>query len=374
MNAHTAAAGEVQAGSAPGGQGDVTFLARHQRRLLRLGALLVLLVISFFLYGGGFSGQLVTQMLIFAIAAMGVDFLGGYAGLVSLGQASFLGLGAYGVAVAEVRGAGPWAAVCIALVALVMVALVAGLLAVRVSGIGFVIMTLALGQILFGLASSWVKLSGGDNGLTIRKYPALGPLDLSDGRQMSFVVLAVFILSALVLRTFVHSPFGLSLRGIKSNEQRLKTLGYTTRLHRYIGYVISVIFGGIAGVLYVFTNSLATPTILDFGHNGIITLMAVVGGLGTLWGPAVGSMIILMFQQYLSIYFERWATVMGILFVAIVIFAPEGIWGIGKKYARRLSHQSSRVPPAGLAMTLPPGEGAEVVTTELPEPIEGVKR
>lgn len=358
--------------SVPGaaGRGTQTFLARHQRRLLQLGALLVLVVASLLLYRGGFSGQLVTQMLVFAIAAMGVDFLGGYGGLVSLGQASFLGLGAYGVAVSMNKGAGPWTAVGISLVVTLVVALVAGLLAVRVSGIGFVIMTLALGQILFGLSSSWIAVSGGDNGLIIPSNPVLGPLDLNNPRQLSFVVLAVFVLSGLVLRTFVSSPFGLALRGIKSNEQRLKTLGYTTRLHRYIGYVISVFFGGLAGILYVFTNGLVTPTALDFGHNGIITLMAVVGGLGTLWGAALGSVIILMFQQYVSIYVERWATLMGALFVVIVIFAPEGVWGIGTKFARRLSHQSARLPASGVAMSLPSGEqGADAAAIATPEPV-----
>ncbi len=358
--------------SVPGaaGRGTQTFLARHQRRLLQLGALLVLVVASLLLYRGGFSGQLVTQMLVFAIAAMGVDFLGGYGGLVSLGQAGFLGLGAYGVAVSMNKGAGPWTAVGISLVVTLVVALVAGLLAVRVSGIGFVIMTLALGQILFGLSSSWIAVSGGDNGLIIPSNPVLGPLDLNNPRQLSFVVLAVFVLSGLVLRTFVSSPFGLALRGIKSNEQRLKTLGYTTRLHRYIGYVISVFFGGLAGILYVFTNGLVTPTALDFGHNGIITLMAVVGGLGTLWGAALGSVIILMFQQYVSIYVERWATLMGALFVVIVIFAPEGVWGIGAKFARRLSHQSARLPASGIAMSLPSGEqGADAAAIATPEPV-----
>ena len=374
MNVQAVAPTGERAGSADVGRGGQTFLARRQRPLLQLGSLLVLLVASLFLYRGGFSGQLVTQMLVFAIAAMGVDFLGGYGGLVSLGQASWLGLGAYGVAVSMTRGAGPWTAVGISLVVTLIVALIAGLLAVRVSGIGFVIMTLALGQILFGLSSSWIDVSGGDNGLIIPSNPVLGMMDLNDPRQLSFVVLAVFVLSAVVLRTFIFSPFGLSLRGIKANEQRLKTLGYATRMHRYIGYVISVLFGGIAGILYVFTNGLVTPTALDFSHNGIITLMAVVGGLGTLWGPALGSVIILLFQQYISIYVERWSTLMGVLFVAIVIFAPEGVWGIGKKYARRLSHQSSPVPAAGIAMPLRSGDGdANLVGTELPEPIEGKK-
>ena len=248
-----------------------------------------------------------------------------------------------------------------------VVALLTGLLAVRVRGIGFVIMTLALGQILFGLASSWVDLSGGDNGLIIPVAPTLGPLDLNDPVTQSFTVLAVFVLAALALRTFVASPFGLALRGIKSNEQRLKTLGYATRLHLYISWVISVMFAGVAGILFVFTNGLITPTALDFGHNGIVTLMAVIGGLGTLWGPTVGAIVIMLFQNYLSLYFERWATVMGIVFVAVVIFAPEGIWGIVTKFARRLTHQRSQPGQLGIN-EVPVGDPTVEDVTEMPDP------
>jgi branched-chain amino acid transport system permease protein len=199
-----------------------------------------------------------------------------------------------------------------------------------------VIITLALGQIMWGLAFLWVDMSGGDNGLPITGAPVLGPIDLNDSLTQSFGVLVVFLVSAIILRTFVASPFGLSLRGIKANERRLKTLGYSTGLHRYIGYVVSVFFGGVAGVLFAFTNGLISPTSMDFSHNGLITLMVVLGGLGTLWGPAVGSVVILSFEQWLSIYFSRWATVMGAVFVVVVIAAPEGIWGLLSKFGRRL--------------------------------------
>ena len=350
--------------AATGWQG---FLARQQRLVTLGAALIFLVVVSSYLYRGGFYGQLVTQMLIFAIAAMGVGFLGGYGGMVSLGQASFLGLGAYGVAITMADGAGPWTAVAVSLIVVLAVALLTGLLAVRVRGIGFVIMTLALGQILFGLASSWVDLSGGDNGLIIPVAPTLGALDLNDPVTQSFTVLAVFVLAALALRTFVASPFGLALRGIKSNEQRLKTLGYATRLHLYISWVISVMFAGVAGILFVFTNGLITPTALDFGHNGIVTLMAVIGGLGTLWGPTVGAIVIMLFQNYLSLYFERWATVMGIVFVAVVIFAPEGIWGIVTKFARRLTHQRSQPGQLGIN-EVPVGDPTVDDMTEMPDP------
>jgi branched-chain amino acid transport system permease protein len=365
-------AARASTGGVGASAGSRSSAPRYLRPLQALGALVVLVAVCLLLSRGGFTGQLVTQMLVFAVAAMGVGFLGGVGGLVSLAQASMLGLGAYGFAVSETKGFGPWAAVGISLLVTLLVALVTGLLAVRVRGIGFVIMTLALGQILFGLSSSWVAVSGGDNGLIVSAIPTLGPLDLSVQRQLSFTVLVIFLMGAGLLWTFARSPFGLSLRGIKSNEQRLKTLGYTTRLHLYIGYVISVMFGGVAGILFVFTNGLITPTTLDFGHNGIITLMAVVGGLGSLWGPALGSVVVLFFQLDLSLYIQRWATFLGVVFVVVVLFAPDGLWGVGQSLARRLSGRSSgRI--AQRADGLPRGElpdfdGESSDDSQLPEP------
>lgn len=362
----------VSTGGVGAPAGSRSSAPRYLRPLQALGALVVLIAICLLLSRGGFTSQLVTQMLVFAIAAMGVGFLGGVGGLVSLAQASMLGLGAYGFVVSETKGFGPWAAVGISLLVTLLVALVTGLLAVRVRGIGFVIMTLALGQILFGLSSSWVAVSGGDNGLIVSALPTLGPLDLSVQRQLSFAVLVIFLMGAGLLWTFARSPFGLSLRGIKSNEQRLKTLGYTTRLHLYIGYVISVMFGGVAGILFVFTNGLITPTTLDFGHNGIITLMAVVGGLGSLWGPALGSVVVLFFQLDLSLYIQRWATFLGVVFVVVVLFAPDGLWGVGQSLARRVSGRSSgRIAQraAGLPRgELPDFDGESADDTQLPEP------
>lgn len=343
------------------GGGLLGSLAHWQRRLGAVGTLIVLAIVVGELLQGGFYGDLTVQILIFAIAAMGLDFLAGYAGLVSLGQAGYVGVGAYGVAIAEKHGLGPWTAIGLALLAVLAVGLICGLFAVRVSGIAFVIITLALGQIMWGLAFLWVDLSGGDNGLPIASLPALGPVDFGDPATQSFGVLAVFIVSAVILRTLVASPFGLSLRGIKSNEQRLKTLGYSTGLHRYIGYVISVFFGGVAGVLFAFTNGLISPTTMDFSHNGLITLMVVLGGLGSLWGPVLGSTIILFFEQWLSIYFSRWATLMGALFVVVVISTPDGIWGLLRRLMRRLFAPPVAAGSRPASGAAPPGHDTDGV-------------
>jgi branched-chain amino acid transport system permease protein len=295
-----------------------------------VGVALVLL-----LQGNGFASTLILNMLVYAIAAMSLDFLGGYAGLISLGQAGFLGVGAYGVAIAEVHFFSPWAAVGIGLGAVLALGLALGIVAVRVKGVSFVIITLAMGQVLWGLAFQWVGLSEGDNGIPLAILPSIGPFDLNDPLTLRMTALAVFAVVALLLVTFVHSPFGLSLRGVRSNETRLAALGYRTGLHRYLAWVIAVFFTGVAGVLYIFVNQLISPAAMAFSQDGLLVIMVVLGGLGSIWGPALGAVVIVLFQQELSIYLSRWQTLMGLTLIAVVLFSPGGLWGMVRAAGRR---------------------------------------
>jgi branched-chain amino acid transport system permease protein len=307
-----------------------------------VGVALILL-----LQGNGFTSSLVLDMLVYAIVAMSLDFLGGYAGLISLGQAGFLGVGAYGVAIAEVHSYSPWASVGISLGVVLALGLVLGIVAIRVKGISFVIITLAMGQVLWGLAYQWVGLSEGDNGIPVSTLPSIGPLNLNDGLTLRMTVLAVFAVIALLLVTFVHSPFGLSLRGVRSNEARLATLGYRTGLHRYLAWVIAVFFTGVAGILYVFVNQLISPTTMNFSANGLFVLMVVLGGLGSIWGPALGAVVIVLFQQELSIYVSRWQTLMGLTLIAVVLFSPGGFWGLVRAIGRRRDALLARMQDGG---------------------------
>jgi branched-chain amino acid transport system permease protein len=284
------------------------------------------------LQGNGFASTLVLNMLVYAIAAMALDFLGGYAGLISLGQAGFLGVGAYGVAIAEVHFFSPWAAVGIGLSAVLALGLALGIVAVRVRGVSFVIITLAMGQVLWGLAFQWVGLSEGDNGIPLTILPSIGPFDLNDPLTLRMTVFAIV---ALLLVTFVHSPFGLSLRGVRSNETRLAALGYRTGLHCYLAWVIAVFFTGVAGVLYIFVNQLISPATMAFSQDGLLVIMVVLGGLRSIWGPALGAVVIVLFQQELSIYLDRWQTVMGLTLIAVVLFSPGGLWGLVRAAGRR---------------------------------------
>jgi branched-chain amino acid transport system permease protein len=287
------------------------------------------------LQGNGFTSTLVLDMLVYAIAAMALDFLGGYAGLISLGQAGLLGVSAYGVAIAEVHFFSPWAAVGIGMAAVLALGLVLGIVAVRTKGVSFVIITLAMGQVLWGLAFQWVGLSEGDNGIPLAVLPAIGPFDLNDPLTLRMTVLAVFVAVALLLVTFVHAPFGLSLRGVRSSETRLAALGYRTGLHRYLAWVIAVFFTGVAGVLYIFVNQLISPATMAFSEDGLLVIMVVLGGLGSIWGPVLGAAVIVLFQQELSIYVTRWQTLMGLTLIAVVLFSPGGLWGVVRAAGRR---------------------------------------
>jgi branched-chain amino acid transport system permease protein len=329
------------AGPARGSRGAVPragLLAVLERSRAPAGpvtGLAVLVIVALILTGNGFASTLVVNMLVYAIAAMALDFLGGYAGLISLGMAGFMGIGAYGVAIAEVHGFSPWPAVGIAIGVIVASGLALGVVAVRVKGVSFVIITLAMGQIIWGLAFQWVGLSEGDNGINLTGLPSAGPIDLSDPRTLRMTCLAVFVVTALVLVMFTRSPFGLSLRGVRSNEPRLASLGYRTGLHRYIAWVIAVFFAGVAGILFVFVNQLISPDAMDFNTNGLLVMMVVLGGLGSIWGPALGAVAIVLFQQELSIYLTRWQLLLGLTMITVVLFSPGGLWGLLRAAGRR---------------------------------------
>jgi branched-chain amino acid transport system permease protein len=335
----------------------LTVLRGSRRFTAPVAGVVVAAALVVLLQGNGFTSTLVMDMLVYAIAAMSLDFLGGYAGLISLGQAGLLGVGAYGVAIAEVHFFSPWAAVGIGLGATLAIGLVLGIVAVRTKGVSFVIITLALGQVLWGLAFQWDSLSEGDNGIPLSVLPSIGPFDLNDPLTLRMTVLVVFAFVALLLVTFVHSPFGLSLRGVRSNETRLAALGYRTGLHRYLAWVIAVFFTGVAGVLYIFVNQLISPATMAFSEDGLLVIMVVLGGLGSIWGPALGAVVIVLFQQELSIYVTRWQTLMGLTLIAVVLFSPGGLWGVVRAAGRRRDALIARLEARDSRVVSPAGPG-----------------
>lgn len=279
-------------------------------------------------FAGPFWMGLVTQMLIFGLLALSVDLLLGQTGLFSLCHASFFAVAAYTTAILQVRYAVPTLLAAPAgLVAGTLLALVFGL-AVRTRGVYFILITIALGYIVWGVLHRWSSFTGGDNGVTNVPFPAVGELRIGSHTEYYYFVLAVVIACALVYRVLIASPFGLSLRGIKASETRMRSLGYRTGLHRYAAFVLSGLLASLAGVLYVYYNRFVNPVSASFPISVEATLMAIIGGSGTIAGPFIGSGIILGLRNWVSSFFELYATVMGVVFIATVLWAPDGIVGL----------------------------------------------
>jgi branched-chain amino acid transport system permease protein len=293
-----------------------------------------------------FYVSLAVSVLTFGLLAMSLDLLAGFTGLMSFGHAAYLGVGAYGVAYAEKEGYSPLESIGLGMGLVLVVALSFGVIAIRATGLSFGMVTMALGGILWGLAFRWTSVTGGDLGLPIIFRPRVAGVDLADPRTFYYVTLAVVTVCAIVLRAVVRSPFGLSLRGIKNDERRMRTLGYNVTLHKYVAYVLAGFFGGVSGVLYGFFNLGVTPSALDLHHNFFALMMVVLGGIGTLWGALIGAAAVMLMQLWLPIagvpvLSARWQTVMGLSFVVIVLFAKGGIMGSLETGWRRLARWRS---------------------------------
>jgi len=280
---------------------------------------------------------LLTQALIYAILAMSLDIILGYTGLASLGHAAYFGLGAYGVGILATRyGAGFWVALPAGVLLAVAVAAIFGLVALRATGVYFLMITLALGMVVWGLAHRWVTMTQGDNGISAIPRPELGlPLSLAHSIPFYYFALAGFLITFWILRVIVRSPFGQTLVGIRESESRMRTLGYHVWLHKYIGFVIAGGFGGFAGVLWAYYNGFVSPVDLQLATSVEVLLMVALGGRGTLLGPALGAAIIVLLKNLVSVYTHRWLLILGVVYIGTIVYAPEGIVGAVRQWARR---------------------------------------
>jgi branched-chain amino acid transport system permease protein len=241
------------------------------------------------------------------------------------------------VAILQVRYAVPTILAAPAgLAAGTLLALMFGI-AVRTRGVYFILTTIALGYIVWGVALRWSSFTGGDNGVTNVPFPALGGLRIDSHAEYYYFVLAVMVACVLAYRVLVSSPFGLALRGIKGSESRMRSLGCATGLHLYAAFVLSGAVASLAGVLYVYYNRFVNPVAASFPNSVEATLMAIVGGSGTIFGPFIGAVVILGLRNWVSSFFELYATVMGVVFIATVLWAPEGIVGLVNRLRARRS-------------------------------------
>ena len=273
--------------------------------------------------------SLLTQAVIYSILAMSLDLILGYTGLASLGHAAYFGLGAYSVGILATRhGAGFWTTLVVGIVVALLVAAVFGLVALRATGVYFLMITLALGMVVWGLAHRWVSLTQGDNGIAGVPRPDLGlPVSFTGGLSFYYLALAGFLAALAVLRVIVRSPFGRSLVGIRESESRMRTLGYHVWLHKYLAFLVAGGVGGLAGVLWTYYNAFVSPADLELATSVVVLLMVALGGRGTLIGPALGAAVIVALKNLVSIWTHRWLLILGAVYIATIVYAPEGIVG-----------------------------------------------
>jgi len=288
---------------------------------------------------GSFVILLATRALAFSILVMSLDILLGYTGLASLGQAAYLGIGAYTTAILATRyqfglGYDFWLVIVLGMLGGALLAVLFGMLAIRATGVYFLMITLALGQCVWGLAYRWNSLTGGDNGINLPQRPKFG-IDLADEVTFFYVVLSIFTISLLIMYTLVRSPFGRSLVGIRERELRMKILGYNTWLHKYLAFVIAGGFGGLAGVLWAHTAGIVSPENVVLTTSVDALLMAVLGGAGTLVGGVIGAMIVFGLREYLSTLVPWWQYALGAVYVLTIFYLPTGLMGIPERIRRR---------------------------------------
>jgi branched-chain amino acid transport system permease protein len=276
--------------------------------------------------------SLATEILIFALLAMSIDMLAGYAGLVSLGHGAIFGTATYVVLYwTTVVGGSPWVGIALGIAAATAVSIVFALFATRVSGVYFLLLTLALGMIVWGVCLRWTSITGGENGIRGTGRPPL----IADPVVFYYVILAVVAAMTLLVWRFIKSPFGLSLNGIRDSSSRMRSLGYNVPLHVFLAFTVSGFVAGVAGACYALFNNFVSPSTVQLSQSVEGLLMAIIGGIGTLAGSFIGAAVIIVLENVVSEYTARWPMVLGAMFIVTMILAPEGILGTLRKLFRR---------------------------------------
>ncbi len=303
----------------------------------------VLVLLALPLLGGDYYINLGSQILIAALFALSLNLLVGYAGLTSLGHAAYLGVSAYVSGWLFLKlGWGHAMTAPAALVLTTLMAAVFGLIALRASGIGFLMITLALGQVLWGLAFRWVTFTNGDNGLSGLTRPSPFGINLDGALAFYIFTAIVFIISLACIVLFANSSFGAVLRGTRDQPRRMLALGHNVWLVRYLTFIVAGFWAAAAGLLYVYYHKFIHPHALGLTNSAETLLMVIAGGSGTLAGPIVGAAIVVLLKNYVSAFIERWTMLLGFVFLMIVMFMPDGLVpGIQRIWARLLGRKSN---------------------------------
>ncbi len=294
------------------------------RRAALAAAMVILAAVPLWV-GGTYYVNIASQILFYAIFALGVNVLAGYAGLVSLGHAGLFGIAAYAGARIMNDGHGHLAVTTGALALTLVAAAIFAVLALRGTGLGFVMITVALGQIVWGVAYRWISITNGDNGIAIRGRPSPLGVSLATPAGFYWATLAVFLVALASMAVFVASPFGASLRGTRDQPRRMNSLGYHVWMIRFLAFLFSGFWSGVAGLLYLYYNQFVSPQAVALTASAEALLMVIAGGTATLLGPIIGAVLVVVMKNVASAYIERWNFVLGAIFVVIVVFMPEGL-------------------------------------------------
>ena len=294
-------------------------------RRAAIGIALILLITLPAWVGNPYYINISSQILLFAVFALALNVLVGYAGLVSLGHAGLFATAGYAGALMLQAGYGHFVADGVAILVALLAAAVFGVLALRSTGIGFLMITLALGQIVWGVAYRWASLTNGDNGVNVTTRPRPFGLSLANADSFYYATLLIFLAAVASMAVFIRSPFGASLCGARDQARRMNALGYNVWLTRFLAFLFSGFWSGIAGLLFIYYTNFISPQVASLQTSAEVLLMVISGGTATLLGPIAGAAIVVIMKNVVSAYVERWNLVLGVIFVAIITFMPEGL-------------------------------------------------
>jgi len=307
------------------------------RHLTLAGIWLVLLAMPYWLpFVGGYT-ELGSRVVVMALAAMALNFLLGFTGVLSFGHAAYFGLGAYAAGMTiKYLVPSTLLGILAGVVVGTLAAMLIGALIVRLRGVYFAMVTIAFGQVFYFITFRWNAVTGGDDGLTgwQRQPIDLGftTIDiLGNDKAFYYLVLLFFALAAGAMALILRSPFGRTLLAIRENERRARFLGIPVERHIWISFTISCCFVSLAGALYALLNNFTDPRALRWDQSGNFVIMAVLGGMRSFWGPLIGAAIFVALQDYVSSHTENWMSVIGLFFVLVVLFFPRGILGIRRR-------------------------------------------
>ncbi len=297
----------------------------------------VLITVPLWLRAIGGYTELASRVLILGLAAMSLNFLLGYTGVLSFGHAAYFGLGSYGAAMV-LRYVAPSSglAIVVGVVAGTVAAAIIGALIVKLRGVYFAMVTIAFGQVFYFLTYRWNRVTGGDDGLTgwERQPLHLGGITIDitqSDRTFYYFALVIFAIAVLIMGWLLRSPFGRSLIAIRENERRARFLGIPVEQHVWLSFVISCAFASLAGALFALLNNFTDPRALRWDLSGNFVIMAVLGGMRSFWGPLLGAAIFVVLQDFVSSRTENWMSIVGLVFVLVVLFFPRGVLGFFRR-------------------------------------------